>query len=262
MEATVTLEADPPAGTTASVDLATTAVSADAGVDYGPPNRAVDGLTWTRDSRTGEYSATLAMTQAGQYPVRLAALYTSEVKPRRAFNLNMSGAENCRIRDASSLFTLFADRPTVAPPPTGPGPGPPAPVDLPSVTASNGVLDAATNTMVITIESSGTSTEPITGLATSRNGTALAGLHYRAISNVRWTIPVGRTSTVIRIGLIPPIGGTVAQSFSVILSGISTNVTSTAAGRISTCTIPSTTTAPTPVGDPYGYSYRRNRYNG
>ena len=248
LEANLILAENPPAGTTAKITLTTASGGAVPLTDYGPPHNPVTGQTWTRNTATGEYSTTITMPRAGDYPVRLGIIRSDAVRPRRGWRVNLSAAENCRITDQSAQWTIFADRPTTAPPTPGDGPDPPAPVVRPNLSVANGQIDAPTQTMRFIITLDRESTTDTTGTATTVNRDAIAGTHYTRTS-VNWRIRGGQLRAIVEVPLLR-LTDTVAVSFALQLGNISNNVASTAASRVAIGTIPSAAVGPAPVGPP------------
>ena len=208
----LTLDRPPPTGTTALVDFTTIGLSASPD-DYDIPSAVPTGLTYNRRAN-GEIYGQVAFTASGDddgtfRPLRLAIVRDTRLEEDERLRIRFTNPVRCQlVRNEVTGIIRNDDLPSAA---TG----------IPDFTLRDGTIIG--NAMQFEARLSRPASSSVTFDASTGPGSATAGSDYLPVINRRIVIGAGRQSAFVRVGLVPPVGDTQAETLTLTASNLSGN---------------------------------------
>ena len=208
----LTLDRPPAAGTTATVDFTTIGLSATA-ADYGIPSSVPTGITYnTRPN--GEIYGQAAFTASGdddgtRRVIRLAVVRDTLLEQDERLRIRFTNPVRCQLVTDEVTGVIRNDDLITAT--TG--------------TADFSLLDGRVVGGVMQFEArlSRPATSAVVFDVSTGPGSATAGTDYVPVTNRRVVIGAGRQSAFVRVGLVPPVGDTQAETFTLAATNLSGN---------------------------------------
>ena len=210
----LTLDRPPPSGTSVIVDWTTIGLSASPD-DYDIPASVsvVSPVTYHRRPN-GEIYGQAVFTASGDddgtsRTIRLAVTRDTLLEEDERLRIRFTNPVRCRlVRNEATGTIRNDDLPTAA---TG----------IPDFTLRDGQVVGSTMTFEARLSRPASSA--VTFDASTTNGTATAGSDYLPVTDRRVVIGAGRQSAFVRVGLVPPVGDTQAETLTLTASNLSGN---------------------------------------